>query len=1034
MKKPEAEQLVINTFTQKFSEEQFTNFIRNLLPGLEPPSTRTVPNAQLPQGFREHVYNYTRVGTYHDPKGDVLDVVIVKLKNQGSLERARTRQRNLMSHYLTQRTKDAVLVAYITDDPSDWRFSFVKLAFQTEITDQGKVKANRKYTPARRYSFLVGQHEPNHTAQKQLGNLLMREGKPTLEQIEEAFNIESVTKEFFEKYKNLFLMIKENLDRIVETKPKVQVEFTRCEIDTANFAKKLLGQIVFLYFLQKKGWLGVATDQAWGTGDKKFLSNLFEKNKDMNFFDEILEPFFYEALAMERKGDFYPTLQCKVPFLNGGLFEPLNGYDWKHTSIGLNNKDFEEIFQEFNLYNFTVREDEPLEKEVAVDPEMLGKVFENLLEVKDRKGKGAFYTPREIVHYMCQESLINYLNTALNQKEINLTKEDGIQADLFGKKPEHQMVMKEKIYQEVIPLTDIEAFIREGELSIERDEAREEGKLGNDGYGLPESIRNHAKVIDFALADVKICDPAIGSGAFPVGMMTEIVRARRVISPYLPNQHNRDTYKLKWHCIENSLYGVDIDASAVEIAKLRLWLSLVVDEESYDKIRPLPNLDYRIVKGNSLLGYPYQRGGLGRLEKLKEAYFLEAKSREKSLLKVEIEKELVNIFSQTKKSLGYQVTMDFRINFSEVFRKKDGFDIVIGNPPYISAVHHSKSDKENRKTYRVIYPLLNGSYDLYTVFLLLGVKIANSLGHYCWIIPNKFLVSDYSKDVLKHLQYNGLYSSIDVSTFDVFDGTGVYPIIIFGSKHLDVSLSKYELSHIDDLKENNLKIQKKGFLDNVPTIKDYGLKISSGTTGYQAKSIIPLLSENQKQGSIPFIVSGCVDRYTIDFTNVRYMKNTYKQAFIKKGPQIADSKWKFWKNRKIIIAGMTKQIESVYSEDGIALGVGIYAIHSFSQFSPYYILGVLNSKLLSYYFMNKFRDKHLAGGYLGINKSTIEKLPLIKAKEEDELSIANLAKEVSIHGINSETEKLIDQIDKIVYSIFRLTEEEIMMVEESVRR
>ena len=510
MKQSEAEQLVINTFTHAFSEEQFTNFIRNLLPGLQAASTRTVPNAQLPQGFREHVYNYTRLGTYHDPQGGVLDVVIVKLKNQGSLDRARTRQRNLMAHYLNRRDKDAVLVAYVADDLSDWRFSFVKLAYQTEISDQGKVKVQQEYTPARRYSFLVGKHEPNHTAQKQLGDLLMREGMPTLEQIEKAFNIESVTKEFFEDYKSLFLQIKENLDQIIRAKLDIKAEFERCEIDTANFAKKLLGQIVFLYFLQKKGWLGVAEDQAWGTGDKKFLSNLFEKNKDKNFFDEILEPFFYEALAMERKGDFYPPLKCKVPFLNGGLFEPLNGYDWENTSIGLDNDDFREVFRVFNLYNFTVREDEPLEKEVAVDPEMLGKVFENLLEVKDRKSKGAYYTPREIVHYMCQESLINYLDNVLNGEEQKIAKED------------------------------IEIFIREGEASIERDLAREEGKLQDEDYGLRESVRNHANEIDFALIDVKICDPAIGSGAFPVGMMTEIVRARRILTPYILNPRNRD--------------------------------------------------------------------------------------------------------------------------------------------------------------------------------------------------------------------------------------------------------------------------------------------------------------------------------------------------------------------------------------------------------------------------------------------------------------------------------------------------------------
>ena len=229
---------------------------------------------------------------------------------------------------------------------------------------------------------------------------------------------------------------------------------------------------------------------------------------------------------------------------------------------------------------------------------------------------------------------------------------------------------------------DIESLIREGDTSLENDLAKEAGRKSGD-YGLPESIRERAKEIDFALADVKVCDLAIGSGAFPVGMMTEIVHARLVLAPYLINQRNHDAYTFKWHCIENSLYGVDIDASAVEIAKLRLWLSLIVEEESYGHIRPLPNLDYKIVQGNSLLGYPYQRGGLEKMESLKDEFFYEIEPEKKKDLRHQIEQELGEIYKNTKQSLGYQVTFDFRINFSEVFRKKDGFDVVIGNPPYV---------------------------------------------------------------------------------------------------------------------------------------------------------------------------------------------------------------------------------------------------------------------------------------------------------------------------------------------------------------
>ena len=150
-----------------------------------------------------------------------------------------------------------------------------------------------------------------------------------------------------------------------------------------------------------------------GTGPKRFLRRLFngEIVEYQNFFNDVLEHLFYDALSSKHDEDYYDKFECKIPFLNGGLFEPINDYDWIKTDIQLKNDIFEEILDTFDLYNFTVKEDEPLEKEVAVDPEMLGKVFENLLEIEDRKSKGAFYTPREIVHYMCQESLISYLNT-----------------------------------------------------------------------------------------------------------------------------------------------------------------------------------------------------------------------------------------------------------------------------------------------------------------------------------------------------------------------------------------------------------------------------------------------------------------------------------------------------------------------------------------------------------------------------------------------------------------------------------------------
>ena len=249
----------------------------------------------------------------------------------------------------------------------------------------------------------------------------------------------------------------------------------------------------------------------------------------------------------------------------------------------------------FDRYNFTVNEAEPLEKEVAIDPEMLGKVFENLIEENLRKGLGSYYTPREIVHYMCQESLINYLDTALNSASRRSEERNENKLSSAMKNPS-RLCSRRRRSNEIVPRADIETFIHLGE-QISHYEAVETRYA----IKMPKSIEKHARLIDEKLADITICDPAVGSGAFPVGMMTEIVRARSALTPYFNDVHDRTPYHFKRHAIQNCLYGVDIDPGAVEIAKLRLWLSLVVDEEDVKQIKPLPNLFYKIVTGNSLL-------------------------------------------------------------------------------------------------------------------------------------------------------------------------------------------------------------------------------------------------------------------------------------------------------------------------------------------------------------------------------------------------------------------------------------------------
>jgi len=679
-----AGRLIADTFNRSFDDSRFRVFTRNLLNDIDETKTFEYHGQYIPDSFKQHIKQYKRLGKYVDPDGNSLDVLVVHLRKESALERARTKQRNFIGWYLNggrgDILRDAALAAFVAPEEEDWRFSYIRMEYKQEITDSGRVKVREELTPAKRYSFLVGENEPNHTAQQQIVPILEDDRhNPTIEELEQAFSVEAVTKRFYTDYRELFEKLSEDLRALLSRDTRVKEEFESKSIDPANFAKKLLGQIVFLYFLQKKGWLGVGKDEQgnlkpWGTGPKNFLQRLFGKEfiDYENFFDDVLEPLFYEALATERTEDYYSLFSCKIPFLNGGLFEAIHDYNWREIDILLPNNLFQQIFDTFDRYNFTVREDEPLEKEVAVDPEVLGKVFENLLPENLRKGKGTYYTPRPVVHYMCQESLINYLDSVVNMGQVPLAQRYPSQERLFqGAEPE-QMPLEKTGYKAVVPVKDIEEFVRRSEFAVEHDVAKEAGTKTYK-YQVPGSIRAHAKLLDEKLASIKVCDPAIGSGAFPVGMMHEIVKARNVLTTYLDNEKNRSTYELKRHCIQESLYGVDIDPGAIDIAKLRLWLSLIVDEEDYQTINPLPNLDYRIMQGNSLIeefhGISLDFGESGNgdllgiepeiecliedLHNKQNALFNARHPGEKKRLKDEVEEAIVSIFHyELEKRIG----------------------------------------------------------------------------------------------------------------------------------------------------------------------------------------------------------------------------------------------------------------------------------------------------------------------------------------------------------------------------------------------
>lgn len=913
--------------------------------------------------------------------------------SRGSVANKRVELRNLVKSFINPiwGEFDAALVVF--DSGDHWRLSFI-----CDIKDEA--------TSPKRYTYVFGSDDLLYRTPIERFNFLKKKGV-SFETLKAAFSVEALSDEFFDKYREQyadfiqyitgkrFVKVGSKWEEKMLGEPNVALmqAFNYNEKKIRDYVKKMMGRITFLHFLQRKGWM---------CGDLNYMHNMFENSAYKNdYLDSVLEPLFFgilntkpterEILFTKYGWDKSLLAEWKdIPYLNGGLFERDEEDEPKSRFPA---EYFKRLFQFFSEYNFTIDENDPNDAEVGVDPEMLGKIFENLLE--DNKDKGAFYTPKEIVRYMCQESLIAYLET-------------------------NTSIAKDKIRQFVL--------------------SPEEGVKD-----IPE---NKKPKLLTALKEVKICDPAIGSGAFPMGLLNELLHCREVLSG-----DHYDRAEIKKSIIQNNIYGVDIEKGAVDIARLRFWLSIVVDEETPS---PLPNLDYKIMQGNSLIE-SFMGVDLSKLTYEKEykedkgeiSLFDDEKNRLQKTVshllssyyscsdhdrKVTLQQEISDTINKQLEAQAYDPaildklkTINLAENnnfflwhtwFSDVFNRddKEGFDIVIGNPPYVSAVNMARTGEE-KLLYKQSYPEATGAYDMYVLFLLLGVKLSSNI--YCWIIPNKLLVADYAKKTLHKLKAEcGLEKTIDVSVYDVFKNASVYPIIVLGNKVSHEQFNSYFLNNYTDLIDNRLNKKESVEESNKVRLSLLGLKVCSGATGFEAQKIKENICEIDNNHTIPFTVSGNIDRYVFNNTNVRYMKDKYSRAFIYLDSNITESKQEMWKNPKIIIAGMTKKIEACYVDTPLAIGVGVYAIYDFAGYNPFYILGILNSKSTTDFLTAEFSDKHLAGGYLAINKSTIEQFLFPKNVPADvQQHIADIAK--SIHLAKKENPKsdiatLESQIDSIV--------------------
>lgn len=766
--------------------------------------------------------------------------------------------------------------------------------------------------------------------------------------------------------------------------------------------------------------------------------------------------------------------QPRIPFLNGGLFEPLGDYNWKKTDIILPNKlftnsDFVEegitgtgVLDVFDRYNFTVNEAEPLEREVAIDPEMLGKIFENLIEENRRKGLGSYYTPREIVHYMCQESLINYLDTALNTAEESVAPAKPKQTTLLGGPEPEQASLTTTVRQEVVPRADIETFVHLGD-QISHYEAVE----AKYAIKMPKTIEKNARVIDEKLADITVCDPAVGSGAFPVGMMTEIVRARSALTPYFNDVHDRTPYHFKRHAIQNCLYGVDIDPGAVEIAKLRLWLSLVVDEEDVKQIKPLPNLDYKVVTGNSLLGVEknlFNEQLFRRLEELKPRYFDEPDKDKKDRYKQQIE-DTIHELTNGKEAF------DFEIYFSEVFHQKGGFDVVIANPPYISAIEFATRYPESyRKQLNSRFSSAKGTYDVYVLFIELGLRVLVKRGVLVFINPNKYLSANYAVALRGHILGNAsLVKLIDVSGMEVFESAAVYPVVSVMQKTLNASykvglmmphVRKAQEFQTQNFSEASLSSDLLrclpeniwGFLlsrridlllkliANTRKLSEVAT-VNASSTAAEADEYGGHIQNRETRGSLKLVNTGTIEPF-VSLWGAKELTHGGKGFLTPYLPLdragVNERRRQLYAAPKLIFAKMAKSCEAFFDQSGEFASLNTNCLYAPQDgVSLGFLAGYCNSKLFMFFYDQFFGALRMSGGYYQFQAPQLRVVPFLKPDKITEKKVSALVDRILAakqRDAEADISGLEREIDQLVYALYGLTPEAVALVEEDRQR
>ena len=919
------------------------------------------------------------LGYLTDNEGKEIGLYYTHVPN-GDVRRKRVGFRKMLHPYVKYGVDAAIAVF---DDGEYWRLSYI-------CDLKGGV------TSAKRFSYVFG--DPKGQYNTPVGRLTdLAKKRLTLDDLHKTFSVDALSQEFFDEYHRHY-------DRII-------AELSRQGTTGAvfhDYVKKMMGRIVFLHFLQKKRWLN---------DDPEFLSKLFFLSPyKQDFLDQELEPLFFgifntepdkrERLFHQEHWDLRWLAEWeKLPYLNGGLFER---DEVDKMKIKLPASLFEQLFKFMASYNFTIDENDPDDADIGIDPEMLGKIFESLLE--DNKAKGAFYTPKEIVRYMCKESLIAYLETKVsdNASEMLDTKQS------------------------------IRTFVEHHEL--------------------PEELEPYREVLDTALRDVKICDPAIGSGAFPMGLLNELWRCREAIEIVPDELDLAYRAELKKEIIENNIYGVDIERGAIDIARLRFWLSIVVDAE---KPEPLPNFDYKFMQGNSLVesykGFDLSRisnrlpGGQSKstqlllgldsefskknLQRLMRDYFSVTDHKQKDSMRQAINdavKQLITDFigvtNDELKSLNPSANKDFFLWhtwFKDIF-DNGGFDIVIGNPPY-KIVEKEDKYKPFYDTHYIVAH--GGKRNLYHLFFERGITITKNKGVLSYITPDTYFSGNDTLHLRKYLvEHSTIQNIVHYTEKDkVFENvTQAVAVIILYKQKGTCSFSILEHGSISTINYNNLTNDNKYIFKSsnraIERICMCKCTFGDVANGYKGDVNLGIkkgyFRKTKETNSLPLVRGIQISKFLYEPGDEYCLIDALSKN------QTALHRVIF---QEVANMGLIQRVKGTIIKDVIC-GDSCNIIYPKSDdIDIKYLLGILNSSTVNYYFKFYNQTNHVPIG-------EIKNIPfpkVTKIKQEPIISVVEKILNIKKSIPNADTSALEHQIDELVYQLYNLTPEEIAIIEQN---